>query len=203
MRQSDRRPHRSRNLGEKLIIACEGQTEKGYFDAIRETLRLSTKQVILRHEGSKPLTVVETAIRNIERLKESREWGLRDTAWAVFDGEEHQSSPGDRQNWNTAIQLAKSKNINLAISNPCFELWYLLHFEDQTAYLNREQARQKLKKYVPDYEKNLQLYPDPLAEKMEDAIERAQKLSERAQTLETDLRCDVYQLIKQLFRLKQ
>ncbi|MGH3926277.1 MAG: RloB family protein, partial [Pseudonocardiaceae bacterium] len=36
--------------------------------------------------------------------------------------------------------------IRLAISNPCFELWLILHFEDQTAFLNTDEAESKSRK---------------------------------------------------------
>ena len=37
--------------------------------------------------------------------------------------------------------------IRLAISNPCFELWLALHFEDHTAWLDNDGARRLCRKH--------------------------------------------------------
>ncbi|MDF5756023.1 RloB family protein [Spongiactinospora sp. TRM90649] len=39
-------------------------------------------------------------------------------------------------NREQAVHLAGEHGIKPAISNPCFELWLILHFEDQTGFLN-------------------------------------------------------------------
>ena len=41
------------------------------------------------------------------------------------------------------------------ISNPCFEIWPILHFESCTRSLSREECRKQLKKHFPDYNKEL------------------------------------------------
>jgi hypothetical protein len=42
-----------------------------------------------------------------------------------------------------AIGKAEANGINLAVSNPCIELWFILHFEDQTTYLARHEAQSR------------------------------------------------------------
>ena len=44
--------------------------------------------------------------------------------------------------------MAQEHCIHLAISNPCIELWFLLHFEDQTAYIERRQAQSLAKEQL-------------------------------------------------------
>ena len=40
------------------------------------------------------------------------------------------------------------------LSNPCFEVWYLFHFEKTThVFLNGEEVIRRLKKHLPDYDK--------------------------------------------------
>ena len=46
-------------------------------------------------------------------------------------------------NVREAIQKAEANGISLAVSNPCIELWFILHFEDQTAYLSRQDAQSR------------------------------------------------------------
>lgn len=97
-------------------------------------MRLSTFQVRVVHpDATDPLSIVNAAI-NYVSLESRDQWTKDDTAWAVFDGDEHRDS--NPHNWNDAVQRAKSHGINLAISNPCFELWYLLYYQDQFAKLS-------------------------------------------------------------------
>ena len=133
---------------------------------------------IVPHEGTDPRSVVQAAVTRRNQLKREKRWTEGDSAWAVFDGEEHYLH--DPANWNDALQIAGSNGVQLAISNPCFELWYLLHFQDQFAYLTRQQARQMLKRYMPDYEKSSKLYPEPLQERTREAIRRAKEIEVRA-----------------------
>jgi RloB-like protein len=41
-----------------------------------------------------------------------------------------------------AMQLAASSWISIAVTNPCIELWFLLHFRDQTAGLHRQKTQE-------------------------------------------------------------
>jgi hypothetical protein len=54
----------------------------------------------------------------------------------VFDIDEH-------PNVAQAVALARDNDIQLAISNPCLELWFILHFEDQTAWIDRKVAQDR------------------------------------------------------------
>ncbi|NJP30622.1 RloB family protein [Micromonospora thermarum] len=62
-----------------------------------------------------------------------------DECWCVFDVEWPQNHPRLAE----AIRLATVHNIRLAISNPCFELWLTLHFEEQTAFLTTVEAERR------------------------------------------------------------
>lgn len=86
-----------------------------------------------------PLQLVEKAVeaKRIEALDARKGRGRpHDQIWCVFDRDEHPHFP-------KAIALAGSHGINLAISNPCLELWFILHFEDQIAYLERQAAQSR------------------------------------------------------------
>jgi hypothetical protein len=53
-----------------------------------------------------------------------------DECWCVFDVE----WPKNRPNLSDAVDLARAHNIGLAISNPCFELWLILHHRDYNKF---------------------------------------------------------------------
>lgn len=166
-RQKFARSKRAEPPKQRLVIACEGsRTEPKYFDGIKNHLQLRTATIeIVPHIGTDPLTVVDAVVAYVAAARVRKQWLPTDQAWAVFDGEEHwtgsdaKSDEVKKNQWNTAIQRANAKGICLAISNPSFELWYLLHFQSQTADLNRDAAVAKLKLHVPDYDKSTSLFP--------------------------------------------
>ena len=51
--------------------------------------------------------------------------------------------------------MARDNGIHLAISNPCFELWLLLHFSDNPGMQDRATMKKKLQKHVPEYDKHV------------------------------------------------
>ena len=77
------------------------------------------------------------------------------------------------------LTIQKVIDSTLITSNPCFELWYLLHFTNQTAEISSDKCIKKLENVSKSYQKgriNLNLL-NKLDEKKVDAIKRAKNLS--------------------------
>lgn len=62
-----------------------------------------------------------------------------DECWCVFDVEWPRHHPHLAQ----AIRLAEDHGIRLAISNPCFELWLILHLDDHTSFIDTKPAERR------------------------------------------------------------
>ncbi len=166
-----RAPSRQPKL--RILIVCEGKTtEPGYLKAFQHVVRNPRVHVAVADETGVPRTVVENAIRlreeaeneAIRQRDENLKW---DEVWGVFDVDEHPKL-------DQARQLAIANAISLAVSNPCFELWALLHFQDQRSHLERHKARAALQKHLPGYDKTLdfaKMYPG-----YTDAVRRARSL---------------------------
>ena len=123
------------------LIVCEGSiTEKQYFSDLRHHERIALDLEFMT--GGVPKTLVEQAVA---AKKSKRGY---DQIWVVFDVDEHPKLA-------EAQQQARSNQLSVAQSNPCFELWALLHFQDQTASLTRHHAQRLCKQYIPGYEKLL------------------------------------------------
>src|SRR5580693_9982740 len=109
-----------------LLVFCEGErTEPEYLDALkRQPAVRDVAAVDLRVEtgqgGSVPRTLVTMAAT--ARSKALDEDSEIDEFWCVFDVEWPRNHPGLAD----AIQQARANGIQLAISNPCFELWLIL-----------------------------------------------------------------------------
>jgi hypothetical protein len=188
-RKLNRRPP-SREIAQKILIACEGsKTEPIYFESIRNELRLRTLNIIvLRQNKTDPRGIIERLIDERQQMKRNQEWSNKDVAWAVFDGDEHIEKGS--ASWKSAIDRAKSQNIQLAITNPCFELWYLIHFQDHFSQIKSDKVLNHLKKHVSDYDKSMCLYPEPLKPLTEKAIQRATNIAEQIQRNELDEYCN-------------
>jgi len=95
-----------------------------------------------------------------------------DEVWCVFDVDDFQADI------EKALVMARRAKISLAISNPCFEFWLLLHFQDHTAWLNgADAAKVKLCQHLPGYDKT-KLDFECFAPGVRDAIERGRALTE-------------------------
>jgi len=94
-----------------------------------------------------------------------------DEVWAMFDVDEHPKL-------KEAIELADREGVKVAVSNPCFELWALLHFEDQRGHIERKKLRERLKRHMKGYDKELDF--SKLRDTYEAALTRAKALHEAA-----------------------
>lgn len=173
-----------------ILIVCEGQkTEPNYFKGLRRKLRLRTAEVRIcgRECGSAPISVVQFAKgERKKRRKEARRSSVLveyDEVWCVMDVEKE----GTNSTLVEAIQLAKKEGLNVALSNPCFEFWILLHFEyTSRPYQDcREVVRHLkscLKKKKIAYRGKADDIFDELSPYIEDAIARAKRLEAEKNT---------------------
>jgi hypothetical protein len=93
--------------------------------AIRSPRKTLDLRVEPRREGAVPLTLISMAAD--ARGKAIDEEAEIDEFWCVFDVE----WPINHPNLHDALDRARRNDIQLAISNPCFELWLILEMQDQ------------------------------------------------------------------------
>jgi RloB-like protein len=173
-----------------FLIVCEGsKTEPQYFRAFK----LPSVEVV--GTGKNTRTLVDEAIR----LKAKSE--ARDHYWCVFDRD---SFPA--QDFNAALQKAKSAGFQVAYSNEAFEIWYLLHFDDFTSGLSRTLYRNKLTERLGrSYEKNDGTIFESLRERQAEAVRNARRLRasyDPSHNPEKDNPCTtVHLLVEQLMGL--
>jgi hypothetical protein len=122
-----------------LVIFCEGeQTEPIYLEALKQQPEVrNVASVDLRIEAKHgvPETLVAAAIE--ARDKSIDEEGEVDEFWCVFDVE----WPRNHPRLHEAVNKARDNSVKLAISNPCFELWLILHHERHGSWLDNDDAR--------------------------------------------------------------
>lgn len=133
----------------RLLVVCGGErTEPDYFRGLKGQLRNPAVQVRLKAKGCAPEDLVAYA-RNISPVG-SDEF---DQVWCVVDSDDYDLQP--------AAALAAELDVQLAVSNPCFELWLLLHHQDCAASLCHAKAvLRQLIRHVPEYQKNSLRFAD-------------------------------------------
>jgi hypothetical protein len=123
-------PH---NLRQTFMIFTEGQTEEGYF----KKFKVRCKTI----PGGNALRNVEEAIIQKKQLKKPY-----DEYWVVFDQD---ATP--KNDFLKAISLATANGLKVAYSCQAFEIWWLFHFTEIAAPIQRKDYEKKLKKHLPDY----------------------------------------------------
>ena len=143
-RSSAARPKHQRRRGNRtekrtFLIYCEGlRTEPDYLEALKEVPETRDRasvevRIVYEKSGQPPMKLVESAVDGPGVENEEDEI---DEIWCVFDVE----WPKNHPNLDEALQLAHSHKIRTAVSNPCFEYWLILHFDQPVNWLKTKEA---------------------------------------------------------------
>jgi hypothetical protein len=157
-----------------IVIVCEGKkTETQYFNGFRE--RNSGVEIEpIYGECTDPKNIVEFAKKQIDKFDLNFEEG--DGLWCAFDVDHIDKNKIEMIKY--AVKFADKNNIQIALSNPCIEFWFLLHYEwIYNPALTRDEAFDKLKEHIEDYDKNYPSIYSVLKDKLPTAIENAKKLN--------------------------
>ncbi len=174
-----RKPIGSRYYRKQILIIVEGtETEKLYFTALKKDFRIPTLKILVMDSGAKtdPSQIIEKAIKRKNELQNKREWEDQlDEVWCVFDTE----NPNNRGGMINVYSIADTERIELAVSNPSFEYWYLLHFEKtDREFLDAKAVISRLRLFLPQYEKSKDVYVN-LRHNLEIALSNAEILRKR------------------------
>lgn len=177
-----------------IVIGTEGRvTERTYLNIIRrlypdircsiQFARTSSNNCSNPHEV---LECVKRWIKNNGPLTE------KDEAWLVVDNDFWTKAQLDELRAWAAERSKHNFKRDMALSDPKFEYWLLLHFED-TNVVNSNDCTQKLRKHLPRYDKNLS-DRDFAQEAVQLAISRARQRD----TLRTGASTTVYKLVESI-----
>ena len=118
----------------RFVIFCEGElTEPLYlkaFASLQEVRSVATLDI--RGLGCEQRKLVEEA-RAAKRSERGQAIGTT-KYWCVFDVE----APTPHARLHEAVQMARDNGISVAISNPCFELWLVLHYTDHESWIDND-----------------------------------------------------------------
>ncbi|MGF7144128.1 hypothetical protein HNQ56_002559 [Anaerotaenia torta] len=128
------------NIG-RIIIFCEGKTEKYYFDYFAEIInknKYTDVEVVLETANGNAQTVLNFANDFFIDEENGRKFSIYGK-YLAFDCDD----PPNIQ----SVVLA-SKDYELLISNYLFETWLLMHFEEVDSTLTKRQIYRRLSEHL-------------------------------------------------------
>lgn len=166
----------------KFYLICEGKnTEPDYFKALKAILGPAQIEFIYTPDAGVPMTIAEKAFGilkeeglNKKSRKKLSSFEEKDEVWAVFDRDEHPK-------YQEAKDYCASKGIQIAYSDPCFELWVNLHFCDSDRPCDRVEAQKKTEDIVVGYSRKSGKTANFFAaiENLDEAEKRAESMATR------------------------
>lgn len=122
----------------QLLVFAEGQkTEDLYLTKWHRLYREHVVVTLAPHKHTTPFELAKAAAdRRRADLREAKRGrgAAYHEYWCVFDVDQHPRIP-------EALELARANNVRVALSSPCIELWFLIHFVERTAYIDRDDAQ--------------------------------------------------------------
>ena len=162
--RSFRRAYSQRRYRKLFVIAAEGErTEPRYFALFKDASVIHV--ICLRFSGD---SAPEQVLKRMQQYLKDEDIKTTDEAWVVVDKDQW----GDAQ-LNSLFRWSQSStNFGFALSNPKFEYWLLLHFEDGNNVSTSRECSQRLRRYLPRYDKDVNPREFP-RENIERAVHRA------------------------------
>lgn len=117
-------------------VLSEGKVTEPCYLTPWARLNRHNVRIDLSDSGMTPDALVRRAKQHLQQNQQSKRSEREfDEIWCVFDVDQHPNIP-------QAINDARQSGIGVAVSNPCFELWLVLHLKEQTAYIDRDDIQQ-------------------------------------------------------------
>lgn len=161
----------------RVVIVTEGAlTEPKYLRSFNLIHTDNATRLVIRSGIGDPRAVVERAVREKKALRGDSLAG-QDTVWAVFDRDIH-------PRFAQAIDLARANGIQLAVSDPCFEIWGVFHYRDFDAPVDRHACQRELASHCSSYSNSgSKVFDDSVAIQngYKDAVARAKNSRRRRQ----------------------
>ena len=167
---SRRRP--TRDPRKRFVLLCEGQnTEPHYFNAVKELYADALVDIEIEGGVGVPETIARSAAKRSRALAKEAKSSFQenDEVWAVFDRDEH-------PNFDRAVDICRGAGVRVARSNPCFELWLVLHFGGYDKPGKAKDVQKHLRTLCDEYGRSngKRVNCAPILSKIQEAEKRAQ-----------------------------
>ncbi len=127
---SKREPSPSMRMRKIALVICEGETEERYINLLKKWYK-SPIRIVSHIEGTK---ITQSLVDNRTRELKLSRWDKVNT-FLMYDM--------DVPSINEKLLACKAEKL---LSNPCFEIWLLLHAKDQKSPITTDALIKELKK---------------------------------------------------------
>lgn len=158
--RSGRREGRSRmvQMTRHLVVSEGKETEPRYFEGVRAALGAANGRkvaIVVKGTGKHTLDLLDFAVEHCRYAPETF-----DHVWLVFDKDDFPAAGFDAMERKCAELSDGSRTFHVLWSNPCFELWPLLHLRYTTALMTAAECQRALAQAMSkdlgvEYRKNL------------------------------------------------
>ena len=188
-RREFKRKTGTRRYKRMVVISTEGiVTEREYFHMFNSD-RTVLHVKVLKDTASDPQNV----LKRMKRFLRENPLTGSDQAWLVIDKDrwsDSQISP--LFEWSLT-----NSSYGFALSNPKFEYWLLLHFEEATGIKSSRNCSERLERYLPGYDKKIEVHK--IQPHVQRAVERAEKRDKPpCRDWPRNTGTTVYRLVKEL-----
>lgn len=128
--RAGKRRDRNRRMGQRvpelgyyLIVTDTEETEKNYFEGLRDSIPPNLKdRLIIKVEKAKTVELVKKALELVGKESQYR------IPWIVFDRDQVKG-------FDEMIWTAERNGVHAGWSNPCFEIWMHAYFGEMPAIM--------------------------------------------------------------------
>ena len=203
---NQKRQIKTKNEKKRLLLICEGsRTEPLYFyDLWQDKRNRKVVVEIPKCKDTEPIKLVKFADKYFSNKRY-----CYDEIYIIFDKDEHIS-----YSEAISISLKKDKTLKndfnelvdfIAIpSNPCFELWLLLHYRDLFTFIDRKQIFNYLGSHISCYRKSMKEIYKTTRCNLSIACKRATKINNNSDpNNKENCYCGVVILVNRLLELSE
>ncbi len=180
---SKRAAPRGKIINPTFWVFCEGETEAAYIAKLRAQYRIPI-EITTKVAGNK---ITKQYINKCKQRKPKHE---KDKDFLVYDADVTE----------LLQKLQSIKGTKLIASNPCIELWFLLHYKNQTGFISGKDCIKELNN------RNRNTYHKGIIEKRLEAKLTANKSKacERARKLQlfNNPSSNMYEMLDELEKVK-
>lgn len=201
-----------------IILSCEGNnTEPEYFQALKSSLRKNIPVLleieIVPKDGSpsQPKFLVDNLDKFLEKYDLHADY---DEMWIVLDRE---TEDARKKQIEEIIPECNEKKYSIAITNPLFEFWLLLHVDDIAKYdrnqltknewvtsaKNRRFIDKKLSEILSGYKKKEGKFPKKIItiDNIQRAIEQEKLFAQEVDEILNNLGSNISTLIQRIVKI--
>jgi len=167
-----------KKIPRRIYIFTEGSvTEPKYFREFIQFFKISQAQVkVIDREST--ASSPESVIKEMDYYKKSNPFKTKNDIYCMVIDTDRWG-----KNLKVAVDDARQRGYLVALSNPCFEIWLLMHFQDADTILknvNLLKTKADINTQIHSYHINGKNYKDYFR-RIDSAVETAEKLDPKPQ----------------------